>query len=164
MKIQTPFALTLLILVGLIVFYLLWFQPAPTAIALKTEPPQSAAVVSSQADAAAIVDEQNAGSDRRERMQSAFAGLTQARQVLKSKANLLKSLSWGIELPSDQARQISHEMREAYVYLKNPPMLGAYSEVEDIMRESRKVESMMANLEKAELTMQALREAQKSGQ
>ncbi len=83
-------------------------------------------------------------------MQSAYAGLQQSRKQLKSDANWLKSKIWGLKLPSEQARTINNTMRQTYAYLKNPPMLGAYFSVDEINREVRQVESMIAGLGKAE--------------
>jgi len=87
---------------------------------------------------------------RRIEMQMAFSRLEKARKELKSHANLLKSKIWGRELPADQARMISHKMRQAYAYLKNPPMLGAYREVNDIQNESNKVQAMLEDLTEVE--------------
>ena len=96
---------------------------------------------------------------RREKMQQAYASLEQDRRRLHSTANMLKSLSWGLELPSEQARQVNNAMRQSYAYLKNPAKLGAYYEVADIERESRKIEAMLAELKDAELMLNEVRES-----
>ncbi len=154
----------LIVVVALLAVYLYLIKPASEDTVLKTEPQQTAQVLAGEVASDESVAEEKSATRRRQKMEHAYSGLEQARRSLKSKANMLKSLSWGINLPSAQAQQISHKMREVFVYLKNPPMLGAYYEVADITREIRKIESMMAGLEKAELDLQAARTTQVSPQ
>jgi len=87
---------------------------------------------------------------RRIEMQTAFSSLEKSRKELKSRANLLKSKIWGRELPAEKAKMISYKMRQAYAYLKNPPMLGAYYGVNDIQSEHKKVRAMLDELAKVE--------------
>ena len=96
---------------------------------------------------------------RREKMQEAYAKLEQDRKQLRSTANLLKSLSWGLELPKGEARRVNDAMRQAYAYLKNPAQLGAYYQVADIELESRKIEAMVSELNGVEAVLKALRES-----
>lgn len=88
--------------------------------------------------------------NRRYDMQATFLKLQQSRKQLKSSANLLKSKIWGLKLPAEQARTVSKKMRQAYAYLKNPPMLGAYFEMDEIHHELRKVEAMQESLNEIE--------------
>ncbi len=88
--------------------------------------------------------------NHRKEMQEAYSQLQQSRQQLKSRANLLKSRIWGLELPPEQARSVSKKMRGVYAYLKNPPMLGAYFDVHEIMIDIRKVKAMQAGLQEVE--------------
>lgn len=92
---------------------------------------------------------------RRAAMHTAFAGLQDLRSQLKSRANFLKSRIWGLELPAAQAREISDKMKQAYVYLKNPLMLGAYADVSAIDRESRRVLAMLEDLNEVETVIEA---------
>lgn len=88
-------------------------------------------------------------------MQTAFAKLEQSRRQLKSRANLLKSKIWGLELPVEQANTVSKNMRQVYAYLKSPPLLGAYFDVDEIQIEIRKVAAMQAGLNAAEQLIRA---------
>ena len=72
-------------------------------------------------DAAPEIDDAGV-ENRRNEMMKAYSQLQQSRQQLKSHANLLKSKIWGLELPTEQARNVSRKMHQAYAYLKNPPM------------------------------------------
>lgn len=87
---------------------------------------------------------------RRIIMQEAYAKLELSRKELKSRANLLKSKMWGKELPKEQAVFVSNNMRQVYAYLKNPAMLGAYFDIEEIQIELRKIMSMYEDLNKIE--------------
>ncbi len=102
------------------------------------------------ADKEAAYDE-----NRRIEMQTAFSVLEKSRKELKSRANLLKSKIWGRELPAERARMISYKMRQAYAYLKNPPMLGAYFEVNEIQSEINKVRDMLEDLTELEQSINA---------
>ncbi len=88
--------------------------------------------------------------NRRKEILETFAELQQSRKKLKSYANLLKSKIWGLELPAQQARDVSHKMRRAYAYLKNPTMLGGYIEPGEIRNEIGKVEAMLLDLKEVE--------------
>lgn len=103
---------------------------------------------SAQDSASQIID--NSDQNRRNDMRAAYAKLEQARKLLKSQANLLKSKIWGLQLPAEQANNVSKKMRQVYAYLKNPPMLGAYFELDEIHIEIRKVEAMQEGLNEAE--------------
>ena len=103
-------------------------------------------------DAAQEIDDAGI-ENRRNDMMKAYSQLQQSREKLKSHANLLKSKIWGLELPTEQARSVSRKMHQAYAYLKNPPMLGAYFELDEIRRESRKVKAMRKELMEVEQTI-----------
>jgi hypothetical protein len=99
------------------------------------------------------LDEEAVNENRRIEMQQAYSELEAARKQLKSRANLLKGKIWGKELPKEQATFVSHNMRKAYSYLKNPAMLGAYFEVEEIMVEEKRVGAILNNLDKVEAAL-----------
>lgn len=164
MKIQGALVGGLLVLAVPVALYLYLQNPASEVTELKTESQFTEQVVAEELASNVAIDDENSEAKRREKMINAYSDLAQARRALKSRVNMLKSLSWGINLPSAQAKQISHTMREVFVYLKNPPMLGAYFELAEITRESRKIDSMVADLEKAELVLHSARESQVSGQ
>ena len=97
-----------------------------------------------------ILSTESNNENRRINMQEAYAKLELSRKHLKSRANLLKSKMWGMELPKEQAAFVSNNMRQAYAYLKNPAMLGAYFEEEEIHIELKKITAMHEDLNEIE--------------
>ena len=95
-------------------------------------------------------DEEINHDSRRNEMHAVFSVLEQSRKQLKSHANLVKSKTWGLELPAEQAKLVSKKLRRVFAYLKNPPMLGAYFEVGEIQNEVKKVYAMNADLNEVE--------------
>jgi hypothetical protein len=96
------------------------------------------------------LDQETVNENRRKEMQRAYADLEMTRKQLKSRANLLKGKIWARELPKEQAAFVSHNMRKAFAYLKNPAMLGAYFELEEIRVEEKRVSAILNNLDKVE--------------
>ena len=113
--------------------------------------PVSAKVVNVEEMSAPSTGNQEAAAQgRRAAMESAYSSLEELRKELKSRANLLKSRVWGLEMPPEEAKLITHAMKRSYVYLKNPAMLGAYFEIGDIQREMRRVRAMLDELEEVD--------------
>jgi len=83
-------------------------------------------------------------------MKAAYRALEQARRELRSRANLMKSKIWGLELPPEQAREVSRKLRQTYAYLKNPPMLGAFQGADAIENETEKVQSLQRDVDEIE--------------
>jgi tRNA A37 N6-isopentenylltransferase MiaA len=110
----------------------------------------------SRQDAELAANEVNS-ENRRRNMQEAYSKLELSRKQLKSSANLLKAKIWGLKLPGAQAGFVSNKMLQAFAYLKNPEMLGAYFEVEDIQIELKKVKAMQKNLEEIEQLLLSLK-------
>ena len=113
--------------------------------------PVSAKVVNVEEMSAPSTGNQEAAAQgRRAAMESAYSSLEELRKELKSRANLLKSRMWGLEMPPEEAKLITDTMKRSYVYLKNPAMLGAYFEIGDIQREMRRVRAMLDELEEVD--------------
>ena len=81
-----------------------------------------------------------------EELHARFEDLKAARKELRSRADLLKSRIWDLKLPRDKAKTVSYALHQAYAYLKNPPMLGAYHDVNQIQRETKKINAMLESL------------------
>jgi len=105
----------------------------------------------------ATIAQSKEASDERHRndMREAFSTLQQSRKQLRSRANLIKSKIWGLELPSQQAKAVSKKLRRVFAYLKNPPMLGAYFEVKEIQSEVKKVMALQEGLNEVEHLIRA---------
>ena len=79
-------------------------------------------------------------SEKRKLMEAEYEVLQQIRKELKNHIGLLKHKMWGLKFPSETAKEISTTVMGANKLLKNPPMLGAFSSVEDIKDEIAKIE------------------------
>jgi archaellum component FlaF (FlaF/FlaG flagellin family) len=79
-------------------------------------------------------------SDKRKLMEAEYEILEQTRKKLKSHIGLLKHQMWGLKFPAATAKEISTTVMGANQLLKNPPMLGAFSSIEEIKNETAKIE------------------------
>ena len=95
-------------------------------------------------------------------MRAEYARLEQARDTVRLQLGRLKARTWKLQVAPDQARTIQDQMRQGYAMLKNPPMLGAFSNADEIRRELAKVTRIAEKLGALETTVQeyiAAREA-----
>jgi hypothetical protein len=155
---------TLLLLLGILSYFVL--APSEPASVLPSEWSQQAlpagddqssnGVSSERSDDTHKQDEST--EKRRNEMKQAYTALELSRKQLKSQANLIKSKIWGLELPKEQASLVSNGLQQAYFYLKNPPMLGAYFELEEINFEMKNVEVMQVNLDEIEALLEQRKE------
>ncbi|MCY4155469.1 MAG: hypothetical protein OXF58_09130 [Gammaproteobacteria bacterium] len=134
--------ITLLLGIG-IPLYLL-FDPGkdtPHATATPVARPQTSVPVSPQPD----LEAQAAA--RRAAMRAEYAKLEQARTEVRQQLGRLKAGIWKLRVPPEQARVIEKRLYQGHVLLQNPPLLGAFSGLEDLSRELQKVNSVRADLE-----------------
>ena len=87
---------------------------------------------------------------RIEAMLAEYAELKKARDALRRQLGKLKARLWNLRLPADQARTVRERMQQGYAILKNPPMLGAFHDVEEVRRELAKVQGASNRLEEIE--------------
>ena len=87
---------------------------------------------------------------RVERMRAEYALLEEAREGLRDRINELKARLYGVKLPAERANELNHDMMEAFVLLKNPPMLGAFRDVDGIREEIGKIEQANKRLGKVD--------------
>ncbi|MBL1142329.1 MAG: hypothetical protein HND53_09895 [Proteobacteria bacterium] len=80
-------------------------------------------------------------------MTAEFEILEQARKNLKRHIARLKHEMWGLKFPPDIAKKLSKTVLSANKLLKNPHMLGAFSNVQQIKDELAKVEFAEKSLE-----------------
>lgn len=133
-----------------VVAALLYLWPVPTV-------PDRPAAAPPPAPAASAVDApaEAAAEARRARIEAAFDELATARKALQRKLGDLKTLTWGRELPVAQARRLSQDMMSAQYLLKNPPLLGAFSDVADVQAERARVNAALVRLEEIETELGA---------
>lgn len=96
---------------------------------------------------------------QREAMAAAYAELEAARKELKSRLGAIKAMLWGVRMPVAQSRSVSHSLMQAHALLNNAPMLGAFSNANEIERERNRVESALARLAEIEGILEAARAA-----
>lgn len=83
-------------------------------------------------------------------LQAEYAELEQARGALRQQLGKLKARLWKARLPAAQARALTKQMRAGHALLKNPPLLGAFRNVEAMRRETAKVNSVAGKLRELE--------------
>ena len=93
---------------------------------------------------------------RREAMRAEYEKLEQARDGVRKQLARLKSRLWKLRVPPDRARAIQEQLAQGHALLKNPPLLGAFSSVDEIARETEKVNGVSARLEALETDVEAL--------
>lgn len=76
---------------------------------------------------------------RRAAMRAEYDRLEQARDAVRKQLGILNSRLWKLRVPPDRARAIQEQMQQGHAFLKNPPLLGAFSGKDDIAREIEKV-------------------------
>ncbi len=72
-------------------------------------------------------------------MMAEYAILEQGRHNLKRRLARLRHEIWGLKFPTEKAKHINETLLNAHKLLKNPYMLGAFSDVEEIQTEIEKV-------------------------
>ena len=104
----------------------------------------------------AALQEQALAADRKRRaaMRSAYAELEQARNDMRLQLGRLKTRLWKVEVSPARARAIRDQLQQGYAALKNPPMLGAFSSVDEIRQELARVTVLSNRLASLELTVQ----------
>ena len=88
--------------------------------------------------------------ERRAAMQAEYDKLAKARKKLEQRLNRLKVELWDIKLPKEEGDKITEQLKNAYVLLKNPKMLGAFSGGSEISDELSRVEFAYNDLESVE--------------
>lgn len=95
-------------------------------------------------------------------MRAAYAELEQARDTVRRQLGRLKSRTWKLRVSPEQARVITEQMQQGYAILKNPPMLGAFSSVDEIRQELAKVTRTTDKLSALETTVKEYIAAQET--
>lgn len=99
-----------------------------------------------ESGAAPAPESANPDADRVARMREQYDILVQARRDLQQQINDIKARLFDVKLPAPEADKLNKEMMSAYVLLRNPPMLGAFSDVEDIRDELARVRAAQEDM------------------
>ena len=109
-----------------------------------------------EAPSAGQTPEQDLSADKKRiaRMRAEYAELEQARDTVRRQLGKLRTRLWKLQLPPEQARVITEQMQRGYAVLKNPPLLGAFSSVGDISKETTRIKAIGNKLTTLEITVQ----------
>ena len=94
--------------------------------------------------------EDNERRKRRAAMRAEYDRLEQARDAVRKQLGILNSRLWKLRVPPDRARAIQEQMQQGHALLKNPPLLGAFSSVDEIAGETEKVRGIKDRLKTLE--------------
>lgn len=130
---------------------LFWLNFAPEEGGEPEKNAQAPALAPSPALAPAPSAEALAREEKRlATLRAEYAELEHAREALRRQLGKLKARLWNARLPADQARALTKQMRAGHALLKNPPLLGAFRNVEAMRRETAKVNSVADKLRELE--------------
>ena len=90
----------------------------------------------------------NNDDERYEIMTSEYKVLEKERGVLKQRLARLKHHMWGLKFEKNKAKEMSEILLNAHRLIKNPNMLGAFSDVESIRDETMKVKFANKSLDR----------------
>ena len=85
---------------------------------------------------------------RHELMKLEYDVLEKERRVLKQRLGRLKHHMWGMKFEQDEASEMSDILLVAHKLIKNPDMLGAFSDVEGIKNEIAKIKFSNKSLDR----------------
>ena len=90
----------------------------------------------------------NNDDERNEIMTSEYKVLEKERGVLKQRLARLKHHMWGLKFEKNKAKEMSEILLNAHRLIKNPNMLGAFSDVESIRDETMKLKFANKSLDR----------------
>ena len=90
----------------------------------------------------------NNDDERNEIMTSEYKVLEKERGVLKQRLGRLKHHMWGLKFEKNKAKEMSEILLSAHRLIKNPDMLGAFSDAESIRDETMKVKFANKSLDR----------------
>ena len=142
-----------LIIVAIVMVIYFMLTPSKISDDIETQP-ASLAPEASLGEAAvpdmttaAIADQEQ---QRLKKMQAMYSQLEASRKRLKSRLGRLKATAWKQKLPAEQNDKINNDLGRVYFLLKNPPLLGAFRDVEDIEKELDKIEGAHQSMDEIE--------------
>tara|TARA_B100000959_G_C14888415_1_gene585600 strand:+ start:97 stop:561 length:465 start_codon:yes stop_codon:yes gene_type:complete len=77
--------------------------------------------------------------DRYEAMKSEYKTIEKERRVLKQRLARLKHNMWGLKFKKNTAKEMSEVLLNAHKLIKNPGLLGSFSDIESIRDEIMKL-------------------------
>ena len=90
---------------------------------------------------------------RNEIMLAEYKVLEKERRALKQRLARLKHYMWGLKFEKDKAKQMNEVLLNAHKLIKNPDMLGAFSDVKNIRDEIIKIKFINKSLDQVTKTI-----------
>lgn len=139
-----------LLLVAALAVGLFWLNFTPEEPGEPKKNAPATALAPSPARAAPSAEALAREEKRLAALRAEYAELEQARGALRRQLGKLKARLWKARLPAAQARALTKQMRAGHALLKDPPLLGAFRNVEAVRRETAKVNSVAGKLRELE--------------
>ncbi len=92
-----------------------------------------------QETVAVVSDSASTDDEKIVRMTAKYEELEKNRKKLKRRLARIKHEIWGLEFPTEQAKEMNRILLNATKLIKNPDMLGAFSSVDGIQDEITKI-------------------------
>ena len=96
---------------------------------------------------------ENSDDQRSEIMLAEYKVLEKERRALKQRLARLKHYMWGLKFEKDKAKQMNEVLLNAHKLIKNPDMLGAFSDVKNIRDEIIKIKFINKSLDQVTETI-----------
>ena len=90
---------------------------------------------------------------RNEIMLAEYKVLQKERRALKQRLARLKHYMWGLKFEKDKAKHMNEVLLNAHKLIKNPDMLGAFSDVKNIRDEIIKIKFINKSLDQVTKTI-----------
>ena len=90
---------------------------------------------------------------RNEIMLAEYKVLEKERRALKQRLARLKHYMWGLKFEKDKAKHMNEVLLNAHKLIKNPDMLGAFSDVKNIRDEIIKIKFINKSLDQVTKTI-----------
>ena len=90
---------------------------------------------------------------RNEIMLAEYKVLEKERRALKQRLARLKHYMWGLKFEKDKAKQMNEVLLNAHKLIKNPDMIGAFSDVKNIRDEIIKIKFINKSLDQVTKTI-----------
>ena len=86
-------------------------------------------------------------------MLAEYKVLEKERRALKQRLARLKHYMWGLKFEKDKAKHMNEVLLNAHKLIKNPDMLGAFSDVKNIRDEIIKIKFINKSLDQVTKTI-----------
>lgn len=146
---KTKLSIGLLAIVVLAGLYFA-FVPRQSAGPNQTQMAKAEAARAAAAARAAQAAAEKRAAEKQKQIEAAYAELKKDRDRLNRQLGLVRTDVWGLKLPRQQADSIEDKLLNGYKLLKHPPLLGAFSNVEQISEERAKVQGALDDMAQIE--------------